>query len=117
MGAPFINHLIRGVPTTAVTTTTATTIPAIGRGQTYQGAIAATAYKRNSIATRIGPGVGITTFLLSLGVEKTDGSPTGRISTGRISQLDQSDTAHGPAIHAMSSDRNRRPADTIVSWG
>jgi len=100
-----------------VAITIATATPDAVTDQTNQGATAATVYSENSNATLIGPGVGTTTLFLSFGVEKTDGSPISSIRVGRTSHWDQIATAHGPAIQAMSSDRNRRLEDTIVSCG
>ena len=99
----------------------ATTIPAatadIVGDQTYQGATAATENRKNSSTTLIGPGVGTTTVFLSLVVEKTDGNPTSNIRTGNTSQFEYIAAAHGPAIQAISSERNRSPEDITVSWG
>lgn len=108
---------MRGIPTTIDATTIPTAIPEIVHDQTNQGATAATAYKKNSIASLMLPGVGTTTLFLSFGVEKTDGRPTSKMSVGRTSHVDHSDAAHGPASQAISSDKNRRPEDTGVSCG
>jgi hypothetical protein len=115
--APLISQIMRGIPATTEATTITTAIPAAVRDQTNHGAIAATEYWRSSIATRTIPAVGITILFLSFGVEKIEGSPTSNIKAGTTSHFDQSATAQGPAIQAMSSDRNRKLDDAGVSWG
>jgi hypothetical protein len=117
MLAPFISQNIRGTPTTREATTIPVAMPEAVRDQTNHGAIAATEYRRSSITTLIAPGVGTMTLFLSLRVEKMDGSPINNMSAGRINHFDQSTTAQGPAIQAISSDKNRRLEDAIVSYG
>ena len=111
--APLINQSIREKPATTETTTIPTAIPETTGGHTNHGATAATEYKNNSIVTRIVPGVGTTTLFLSFGVENTEG----RTSAGRTNHLDQRTTAHVPAIHVISSDKNRTLAVMGVSCG
>ncbi len=117
IGAPLISQPIRGAPATIVAMTIPTATPDTVGDQTNQGATAATVKRNNSIKTLIGPGVGTTTLFLSFVVEKIDGSPTRSTRAGRTSHLEYIAMAHGPAIQAMSSDRNLSPEDINVSCG
>ena len=56
--------------------------------QTNQGAAAATEYNKNSIKTRMPPGVGTPTVFLSFVVEKIEGRPTSSTIVGTTNQLE-----------------------------
>ena len=62
--------------------------PAMIGDQTNQGATAATEYSKNSIATRMPPGVGTMTVFLSFGVEKIEGRPMSSTAASTTNQFE-----------------------------
>ena len=90
-------------------------IAPIHTGQTNQALATATPYNPNSRNSRSGPGVPITTCLLSPTVENLAGRAMRITAEGTANKTDW--YAQGPVTQAMTSTKNRSPVDNGVSNG